>query len=193
MDAVLAGPTIYFTTGTRARHVGRVRFLLCLTVLVFACAVARAQEQESKLLERLLKPNTTLANEAQNKPFDGGGQAPTKQAAVRGFFVRNARPEREFTDTRSAPTRSFLSRFFSPGSRTADVTSRDGYSARVGPYATREARAIREAPGRDRSVASVNYAGNRPFLVKGKSQKALSAQDTPMTVDQVRELLNRNK
>lgn len=32
-----------------------------------------------------------------------------------------------------------------------------------------------------------------PFLDRGKSQKALSARDKPLTIEQVRELLNKNK
>ena len=40
---------------------------------------------------------------------------------------------------------------------------------------------------------SHSFAGNRPFLGQGKSQKALSAQDRPLTIEQVRELLNKNK
>jgi hypothetical protein len=42
-------------------------------------------------------------------------------------------------------------------------------------------------------VVGVPFAGTRPFLGRGKSQKALSARDTPLTVEQVRELLNKNK
>jgi hypothetical protein len=37
------------------------------------------------------------------------------------------------------------------------------------------------------------FSGTRPFLVRGKSQKALSAQDRPLSIDDVRELLNKNK
>jgi hypothetical protein len=37
------------------------------------------------------------------------------------------------------------------------------------------------------------YAGNRPFLDRGKSQKSLDAHDKPLTIEQVRELLNKSK
>ena len=37
------------------------------------------------------------------------------------------------------------------------------------------------------------YADNRPFLRKGKSQNSLHAQDKPLTIEQVRELLNKSK
>jgi hypothetical protein len=42
-------------------------------------------------------------------------------------------------------------------------------------------------------MAASDYPGTRPFLAHGKSQKALSAQDRALTIDEVRELLNKNK
>jgi hypothetical protein len=38
-----------------------------------------------------------------------------------------------------------------------------------------------------------DYAGIRPFLDQGKSQKSLSAQNKQLTIEQVRELLNKSK
>jgi hypothetical protein len=37
------------------------------------------------------------------------------------------------------------------------------------------------------------YADQRPFRGKGTRQKILSQQDKPLTIDEVRELLNRSK
>jgi len=51
----------------------------------------------------------------------------------------------------------------------------------------------RVAPENGSSLPVAPFAGNRPFLGQGKSQKALSAQDTPLTLEQVRELLNKSK
>ena len=51
----------------------------------------------------------------------------------------------------------------------------------------------RVAPENGSNLAAAPFAGNRPFLGRGKSQKALSARDTPLTIEQVRELLNKNK
>ena len=53
--------------------------------------------------------------------------------------------------------------------------------------------ATRIAPENGSSLPAAPFAGNRPFLGRGKSQEALSARDTPLTIDQVRELLNKNK
>src|SRR5438046_3561101 len=60
-------------------------------------------------------------------------------------------------------------------------------------YATRTARCTRDAPQSDKKIASHSYAENRPFLDQGKSQKSLNRQNAPLTIEQVRELLNKNK
>src|SRR5207237_6548099 len=60
-------------------------------------------------------------------------------------------------------------------------------------YPTQSARGPRDAPQSDKKVASHAYAENRPFLDQGKSQKSLNRQNAPLTIDQVRELLNKNK
>ena len=52
---------------------------------------------------------------------------------------------------------------------------------------------VRDMPGSGKKVASSEFTGSRPFLDKGKSQKAISQHDTPLTIEQVRELLNKNK
>jgi hypothetical protein len=44
-----------------------------------------------------------------------------------------------------------------------------------------------------KKYATRDFGGNRPFLGQGKSQKALHSQDRPLTIDEVRELLNKNK
>jgi len=51
----------------------------------------------------------------------------------------------------------------------------------------------RVAPESNATVPTLAYSGNRPFLDQGKSQKALHAQDRPLTIEQVRELLNKSK
>ena len=45
----------------------------------------------------------------------------------------------------------------------------------------------------ERTYPVSEFSGTRPFLVRGKSQKALSQQDRPLSIDEVRELLNKNK
>ena len=60
-------------------------------------------------------------------------------------------------------------------------------------YANQTARGVRDAPQSDKKITNRTYAENRPFLDEGKSQKSLNQQNAPLTIEQVRELLNKNK
>jgi hypothetical protein len=44
-----------------------------------------------------------------------------------------------------------------------------------------------------KTLSSHGFANERPFLDRGKSQKSLDRQNPPLTIEQVRELLNKNK
>src|SRR5438445_9852432 len=86
--------------------------LLVLAFLVLATA-AYAQEQERKLVDRLLTPNTRLANPDQNKKFTGGLEAPTRSAATKSFYVSEKKLSKSFVADRSATTTSFRTRNYS--------------------------------------------------------------------------------
>ena len=160
--------------------------LLVLAFLVFATA-AYAQEQERKLVDRLLTPNTRLANPDQNKKFTGGLEAPTRSAATKSFYVSEKKLSKSFVTDRSATTTSF---------RTHDYASKAATVPTLQPmrgYQTKKATDISTSAYSTKKYATRDFAGNRPFLGQGKSQKSLHAQDRPLTIDEVRELLNKNK
>ena len=52
---------------------------------------------------------------------------------------------------------------------------------------------IKTANESNKAQSSRDYSGNRPYLEKGKSQKFLNRKNKPMTIDEVRDLLNKNK
>ena len=60
-------------------------------------------------------------------------------------------------------------------------------------YGSQTARGVRDAPQSGKKSASRAYAGNRPFLIEGTNQKSLNRKSEPLTIEQVRELLNKNK
>src|SRR5437868_15442816 len=45
----------------------------------------------------------------------------------------------------------------------------------------------------NRIAQSGSFAGKHPYLDKGKSQKSLNQKNEPLTIDEIRELLNKNK
>jgi hypothetical protein len=84
-------------------------------------------------------------------------------------------------------------RHFRTGDSAANIATRSQLTKIDTVYPAPTAQGPRAAAEADRNVTVASFAGNRPFLDRGKSQKALSAHDTPLTLEQVRELLNKNK
>jgi hypothetical protein len=164
------------------------------TLLLAAVSCASAQEQEKKLVDRLLKPDMTLQNDAQNKKFTGDGSASINKRATGGSFYVHKKPRsKSFSGTRDFATSQFYSQAYHGGRSASEASSRQtGANSRF-TYANQTARGVRDAPQSGKKVASRAYAGTRPFLDEGKSQKSLNQQNAPLTIEQVRELLNKNK
>jgi hypothetical protein len=164
-----------------------------LLLFGFVLSTARAQEQEHRLVDRLLRPDMTLQNSAQNKRFSTRIQGFDKQAEVHSFFVPNGTRTKDYAVQREFSAKQFAAQHFRDGEATATIQTR---AQRVKTFTVDNgtgALSVRNMPGDGRRVASTEFNGSRPFLEKGKSQKTLSQHDTPLTIEQVRELLNKNK
>jgi hypothetical protein len=168
--------------------------LLAISVsFLTALSCLRAQDQERKLVDRLLKPEMTLQNSEQKKKFIADGTSINKKARVGTFYVERKSNSKTFSGTHELSTQQFNSRSFH-GNRSAFENSSNHLPGNSRPaYPTQSARGPRDAPQSGKKVASRAYAENRPFLDQGKSQKSLNRQNAPLTIDQVRELLNKNK
>jgi hypothetical protein len=155
---------------------------------------ASAQDQEKKLLDRLLKPDMTLQNDVQNKKFVADGRSSiNKRATVGTFFIHQKQHSKKFSGTRDFSTTQFYSQTYQSGRKAYKTSSQQGIANARSAYANQTARGVRDAPQSGKKVASHDYAGNRPFLGQGTRQKSLDQQNAPLTIDQVRELLNKNK
>jgi hypothetical protein len=173
------------------RHVGR---LLAACLLLAALSCVRGQDQEHQLLDRLLKPDMSLQNTAQNKKFIAtNGASIDKHASASSFYVQEKSNWKSFSGTRSFSAWQFNARSFHGSDHAANFSSRKQITNSKRNYLTQSARSLREAHETGRTVDARIFAGNRPFLDQGKSQKALSRQNPPLTIEQVRELLNKNK
>jgi len=135
----------------------------------------------------------TLQSSEQKKEFIADRTSINKKATVGTFYAEKKSKSKTFLGTRELSTQQFNSRTFH-GSRSAFQNSSQHAmgDSRVA-YPTQSARGPRDASQSDKKVASRAYAENRPFLDQGKSQKSLNRQNAPLTIDQVRELLNKNK
>jgi len=162
--------------------------------LAAAIWCARGQDQERKLVDRLLKPDMTLQNDAQNKKFTGDGSASiNKRATVGSFYVHQKTRSKDFAGTRDFATSQFYSKTYHGGRSAYEVSSQQTMANSRFAHASQTAHGVRDAPQSGKKVASRAYVGTRPFLDEGKSQKSLNQQNAPLTIDQVRELLNKNK
>lgn len=167
---------------------GRV---LAVCVLLAALSCARGQDQERKLVDRLLKPDMSLQNAAQNKKFVVvKGTFLDKHVATGTFYLEKKSNSKRFSGPRDFSTWQFNARSFHGGDKAADFSSRQQIT---NSFSTQAARNLRDAQESGRTAGAGTFAGSRPFLDQGKSQKSLNQQNPPLTIDQVRELLNKNK
>jgi hypothetical protein len=168
------------------------KLLTTWVLLLAAASCLRAQDQERKLVDRLLRPDMTLQSSEQKKKFIADGTSINKKVSVGTFYVGKKPNSKTFSSTREFSTRQFNSRPFHGNRSAFESTSQQVGNSRVA-YSTQTARGPRDAPQSDKKIASRAYAENRPFLEQGKSQKSLNRRNAPLTIDQVRELLNKNK
>jgi hypothetical protein len=163
-------------------------------LLLAALSCARAQDQERNLVDRLLRPDLSLQNTAQNKKFIGAnGASINKQATASTFYVQKKSGSKRFSGPRDFSAWQFNARSLHGSDHAANFSSRKQITSSKRSYSTQTARSLRDAHETGRTVDALIFAGNRPFLDQGKSQKALSRQNPPLTIEQVRELLNKNK
>jgi hypothetical protein len=162
-----------------------------LVLVVLPCV--RAQDQERKLVDRLLKPDMTLQNDAQHKKFVSDGASMNKRATVGTFYVQKKSNQKGFSGTGQFSPQEFNSQSFHSKRGAFNVPSQQATGNSRSAYANQSARGVRDASQSGKKVPVRTYAENRPFLDEGKSQKSLNRHNEPLTIEQVRELLNKNK
>lgn len=162
-------------------------------VLLAGISAISAQEQERKLADRILRPNMSLVNSAQNKQFGVSEISIAKRTQPKTFHTPDRSLGKSFATGRAFSSRQFAARHFRAGDTAANTSARSQLAKTDTINVVPAADFARVAPENGNSLAVAPFAGNRPFLGRGKSQEALSARDTPLTIEQVRELLNKNK
>ena len=114
------------------------------------------------------------------------------QALGRFTFTRN-RARKILREHETSPPRNFILRPTAADAPRYEVSSQQTLANSKPTYGNQTARGARDAPQSGKKVASRAYAGNRPFLNEGTNQKSLNRKTEPLTIEQVRELLNKNK
>ncbi len=137
---------------SRRRKHCKLAIALCLIALT-----AQAQEQERKLVDRLLEPNTTLENSAQHKQFNGAGAVTAKSASTRAYYVSNKELAKTFAGTREFTTRPYSSRAFATKDATLPA------APRTKTFATQNARGVSSAREAAKGYDTRKFAGTRRF------------------------------
>src|SRR5580698_3912502 len=78
-------------------------------IILTSCAALHAQDQERKMLDRILRPDMTLANPMQAKAYYGGSGAgvdTSKEAAVKDFYFIQKFSAKDF-DTKQYEAKNF--------------------------------------------------------------------------------------
>lgn len=170
-----------------------------MTIVAAICALmpatqAYCQEQDRKLMDRLLKPDTTVQNNAQNKYFVASGSTTTTRTVpMKPFNFINRIFPRSFGGVRTIKPQEFHTTTSRHQRAEANLYTRNS-APRTPAYRTSEYSATSAAADGEKKVSTATYSDEqRAFLVRGKSQKSLSAHDRPLTIEEVRELLNKNK
>ena len=169
------------------------KFVAVCVLLLAALSCVRGQDQERKLVDRLLKPDMSLQNEEQNKKFIADGSSINKRANVGTFYVQKKSNSKSFLAIGQFLAHPFTSRTYHSKRSEFEVSAEKPAGSSRAAYANQSVRGVRDFPQSDKKIASRAYSENRPFLDEGKSQKSLNRQNAPLTIEQVRELLNKNK
>ena len=170
-----------------------MRKIVATLILVTAVSSSFAQEQEKKLVDRLLKPDMSMTNPDQNKQFVTRTGSFSNTFALPTFRTSEATLVKSFDHTPALSSNEFAIHHFRTGESKANLSTR---SQVANPDTVQIARPVvttRAATENERNVATAPFSESRPFCGQGKSQKALHAYDRPLTIEEVRELLNKNK
>lgn len=172
------------------RHAPDVKRFLAF---LFFATSALAQQQEQKLVDRLLRPDMSLENSAQKKQFVADRARIDKQVSVNSFQFEQKTRTKSFPATREYATNDFSARAFYPGRGRSIFRVRSTSAPRE--IATSTSSLSGKTIKSEKTFSTRTYADQRPFLDRGKSENSKEFQryNKPMTIDDVRELLNKNK
>jgi hypothetical protein len=186
----------WFFSLQRAAYFGTVndvRKIVAILILVTAVSSLFAQEQEKKLVDRLLKPDMSMTNPDQNKQFATRTGSFSNTLATPTFRTSEATVTKSFDHTPFLSPNEFAVHHFRTGESKANLSTRSQVAnpdtVQIAPPAVK----TRVAAENDPKIATRAFPESRPFLGQGKSQKRLHAYDRPLTIEEVRELLNKNK
>jgi hypothetical protein len=171
-----------------------VRWIFLLLCLTCFSLPARAQEQERKLADRLLRPDMSLGNPAQDKKFiAAGGTSVDKKFVAKSFSTGDEAASKSFGGMKGFFARIFGTKDFAHADAAVNTKPNPEIAKANTPFTTKDSSLVRQSSDATRTSGTEEYADQRPFLGQGTRQKMLNQENKPLTIDEVRELLNKNK
>jgi hypothetical protein len=155
---------------------------------------ARAQEQENKLVDRLLRPNMELSNPAQNQKFTAvEGVSVDKKFEAKSFSASTAQPSKSFWGARSFLSKTFGTGKYARAEAAANAKANAELAFASTEFQTKKSELAKPSAFSEKKEPVRDYADNHAFQAQGTRQKILDDQNQthPMSIDDVRELLNK--
>ena len=174
---------------------------LAAALWMLGSGLAQAQQQERTLEQRLTRPDMTLTAKEQGKGGFGGGKSfSTGNANSKKSFLGLPRfPLKSFFGAKTYQNnsgKSFWTSEFKPTQKSETMGNKKSLFGSDKSFEVKSATLAKA----DATEAGKGYQATNTFQTKstkmeGKSQKSLDQEHSKkeMTIDEVRELLNKNK
>ena len=135
--------------------------LICSSLLLVSTVLA--QNQERSLIDRLLRPDLDLQNNAQCKKFSAKPANIENRGTVGTFLLQPTPREKRAADSRNFATKKYNSRSFENGlSRSSSIQNRRAQLPEQLPISA--VRNIHETHDSNLKVADRGFAGNASFV-----------------------------
>ncbi len=136
----------------------------------------------------------TLVNPAQDKRFAGADGTPVeKKFVAKSFSSVDERTAKSFSSEKDFSVKRFETERFTRAEQTPNTQAKAEMASANAEFVTRKSSLVQTASDESKVAKTRDYADSRPFLAKGTRQKILSQEDKPLTIDEIRELLNKSK
>ncbi|MEI8342368.1 MAG: hypothetical protein WCH43_12650 [Verrucomicrobiota bacterium] len=173
-----------------------MRHSFVILVILLFCSLAGAQETDARM-QTILHPDKNAPSTLQNKSFYGGKSFHSSSPAyTKNFYFTEQYSPKGFTT--ASYSHSSITPYATRDYSTTSANTKGRYEI---PNATKKAvdnktADTKESSDSNKGYSTREYTNTREYRERGKSQDSFDLKkkdEKPMTVDQVRELLNKNK
>ena len=177
-------------------HSCPVRFAILITLIFSACTAAFAQtpQEEKARMDQILKPDQNRVNPMQARPFYGGKDFnQTRSALTKTFyFTEHVTPKTAAQSRDFAGTKNFLESGNTFKTKEAE-THGWHWLSKVGNIFSSKKFDTKELHDAGKTFATRAQPGMREYLgpERDKMNRILPNTDTKMSMNEVRDLLNK--